>query len=299
MAHRVSTCGPAPYRWRVVSETSLSIRCVLAIFFPYNDHFDVSAAPMRSKGSSQMVFKVMFVHSNMILDKGLVTKTLEAAPGPLPWYGRSAGNRIYTQDLELEWACDEETRQSLLVERGTGEKLVAPVFGVGKPYLYSMSLSAERFVFWWQQRSRPGMEAIQFRVFDANRLHPFEGWRDAWDNKSDYLIAAPEIASFSISAELTDGAHRVALPEDFTVTDELLILVNRPATGIDICIWRIDPANGEITVLPQRWWNESDVDFGYQWITRVAREPASGLIVGDGIRISQFVLDASGLKLST
>jgi hypothetical protein len=48
--------------------------------------------------------------------------------------------------------------------------------------------------------------------------------------------------------------------------------------------------------MPQQWWNKSDADFGYQWISRVARDALSGLIVGDGVRIDPFVLDASGLK---
>jgi hypothetical protein len=88
----------------------------------------------------------------------------------------------------------------------------------------------------------------------------------------------------------------MALPREFTIADEILILANRAASGIDICIWRIDSGRQQITVLPQQWWNESDVDFGYQWITRVAAEPVSGLIVGDGIRVSPFILDPSGLK---
>ena len=44
--------------------------------------------------------------------------------------------------------------------------------------------------------------------------------------------------------------------------------------------------------------NRGDFDFGYQWITRVARDPKSRHIVGDGIRITPFRLDASGRKLA-
>jgi len=77
----------------------------------------------------------------------------------------------------------------------------------------------------------------------------------------------------------------------------LRIVVNRAITGIDVCICSIDAAKRTILVLPQRWWNETDVDFGYQWITRVSREPLSGLIVGDGIRIRSIVPDDSGLTV--
>lgn len=65
---------------------------------------------------------------------------------------------------------------------------------------------------------------------------------------------------------------------------------------MDICIWSIDTKSQTVFVMPQQWWNKSDADFGYQWISRVARDALSGLIVGDGVRIDPFVLDASGLK---
>ena len=231
----------------------------------------------------------------MVPDREAVTSTLEAAPGPLPWYGRSAGDRIYRPGLELEWIYAEDVHQSLLVERSGGGG-IGTVYGVGKIYSYPKSLSAQRFVLWWQKRSPLGMGVIQFRVFDANGLHPIENWHDAWNDESDYLFGAPEITAFSIPSQLDDGVNSVALPEEFTLADEMLILVNRAATGIDICIWRIDPGRRQIVVLPQRWWNEGDADFDYQWITRVATEPRSGRIVGDGIRISPFVLDVSGLN---
>ena len=56
------------------------------------------------------------------------------------------------------------------------------------------------------------------------------------------------------------------------------------------------PRANEYDVIPQDWWNESDADFGYQWITRVGRDPKSGRLVGDGIRIEPFKLDASGRR---
>ncbi len=39
------------------------------------------------------------------------------------------------------------------------------------------------------------------------------------------------------------------------------------------------------------WWNEGNFDFGYQWITRVAREPATGNLAGDEIRFEPFIMD--------
>ena len=47
---------------------------------------------------------------------------------------------------------------------------------------------------------------------------------------------------------------------------------------------------GTYELFPQDWFNSANLD-GYQWVTRVARDPQTGRIHGDGIRISPFVLD--------
>jgi len=52
-------------------------------------------------------------------------------------------------------------------------------------------------------------------------------------------------------------------------------------------------------VYPQDWFNHGNFDFGYQWLTRIARDTETGEITGDGIRIELFALDDSYRQLST
>jgi len=236
----------------------------------------------------------------MIPDKLAIARTLDNAPGPLPWYGRTAGNRLYSRDLELEWTYSTEINQSLLVKRTDNAQFSVnvPVFGVAKAYTYVKALSGDRFALWWQERSGSSMGAIQLRVYDSNVLQQIHDWRSGPLVASENLIGAREIAAFSVPSVLDDGLNRVSLPPQFSHNTETHILVNRAAAGIDVCIFSIDTNSQTIFVMPQHWWNKSDVDFAYQWITRVAREPLSGLIVGDGIRVDPFVLDASGPTLN-
>jgi hypothetical protein len=231
-----------------------------------------------------------------IPDKLAIAQTLDDSPGPLPWYGRTAGSRLYSHGLELEWTYSEEIHRSLLIKRTDSGQSGAhlPVFGVAKTYTYVKSLPGDRFSLWWQERSGSAMGAIQFRVYDSAVLHEIHNWRSEGTDASENLIGAPELCTFAITSALDDGLNRVTFPSQFSCDVEILVLVNRIEDGIDICIWSIDTKSQTIFVMPQRWWNNSDADFGYQWITRVAREHISGLIVGDGIRISPFVLDASG-----
>ena len=53
------------------------------------------------------------------------------------------------------------------------------------------------------------------------------------------------------------------------------------------------PADGSYTLYPQDWFNAGGFDYGYEWVTRVARDPRTGKVHGDGIRIGPFVLDAT------
>ena len=55
----------------------------------------------------------------------------------------------------------------------------------------------------------------------------------------------------------------------------------------------IKPDSGWVFSYPQDWFNKSNGDFGYEWITRAIRDPKTNLINGQGIRLSDFVLDES------
>ena len=67
--------------------------------------------------------------------------------------------------------------------------------------------------------------------------------------------------------------------------------------AMSLRLWIVRPRDGTIDVVPQDWFNHGDYDFGYQWVTRVAREPG-GRIVGEGIRIGPFVLNESGRRVA-
>ncbi|RZJ98248.1 MAG: hypothetical protein EOO46_25125 [Flavobacterium sp.] len=54
---------------------------------------------------------------------------------------------------------------------------------------------------------------------------------------------------------------------------------------------------GKISLFPQDWFNKSNADFGYQWLTRVIRNPKNNSIIGQGIRIDNFELDETNKEL--
>jgi hypothetical protein len=130
-------------------------------------------------------------------------------------------------------------------------------------------------------------------------LEDVAGWFKQ-SNDRIYAATAP-LAEFEISSALPAGTHRIAVPAEFGGIDELLVVSpylagsnDEPCCAIHV-VW---PAAGEVTVFPQRWFTADKVDVGYQWITRVARDPLSGRLVGDGIRIKAFELSEDGTEVA-
>ena len=235
----------------------------------------------------------------VIPTKQEILTLLEFAPGPLPWYGLKAGNQIHRRESSLQWMYQPNLAASLLVEAAHEFRPDCPVFGIGKTYTYAKSLSPDHFALWWQERGYGQTRSMQFRVFETAELRPLSEWESSWTKERETWIGAPPVASFSLPPDLADGIHPISFPAQFASVAELFLIVNRKSNGFEFALWNIYPADGTLSVIPQRWWNEGQRDFDYEWITRVAREEKSGLIVGDGIRVTPFILDTKGRELIT
>lgn len=98
---------------------------------------------------------------------------------------------------------------------------------------------------------------------------------------------------------LVAGARQPLLfPEPLRHLPELLILCAssgiRSEPGADrgnLALLVASPRDGAFEVFPQDWFNDGGFDYGCEWVTRVARDPRTGRIHGEGIRIEPFVLD--------
>ena len=98
-----------------------------------------------------------------------------------------------------------------------------------------------------------------------------------------------------------EGSHHINPPEDYASFEETLVLADHlpGSNGFDKmsrAIFAFNWLRKEMTVIPQDWFNQGNYDFGYQWITRVARLSDGG-IVGDGIRLGAFELDETGKQV--
>ncbi|HKQ49792.1 MAG TPA: hypothetical protein VJZ71_17085 [Phycisphaerae bacterium] len=116
-----------------------------------------------------------------------------------------------------------------------------------------------------------------------------------------FRSGAEILGEFYFSLDLEAGEHRIDLPVAFSGLDRLLMVGSYAMIQEGACAAAFEirpgtaPGSRRIAVYPQKWFTRDKIDLGYQWITRMAREPDSGRLVGDGIRLPRaFVMEKDG-----
>ena len=234
----------------------------------------------------------------MALSPHKVQKLLNAAPGPCPWYMHKfapAVSGCTWGELELE----EDKGGSIALFDADGAPLA--VFSI---YTYCL-LVTEHTLLVWNQRAaaqHSPSQPITCIILTIPDLRPLnEAPRDLLEQigtaHNFVLHQCSSAVVFEIPTDVEpESPQRLTLPEPLQHTKELLFLCK--TTGIvkespyedNKGIVVANPAKGFYTIYPQEWWNRSDADFGYVWITRIARG-RDGHVYGDGIRMGAFRLD--------
>ena len=101
---------------------------------------------------------------------------------------------------------------------------------------------------------------------------------------------------------LRAGTQKIEIAESFRDLDELLLISSYPAAKrLDpaAAIFVLYPQAGLVEVLPQKWFTAEKCDIGYQWISRVARDPITHRIIGEAVRIGTFELTDDGCDIAT
>jgi hypothetical protein len=162
-------------------------------------------------------------------------------------------------------------------------------------YCWPFLLPQGRLGLWCNEHRYIRLLAFDLDGLAAFPLHDIAGWF----NKSQervYAATAP-LAEMELPWNLPPGSRTIEVPEELCGVEELLIISSYQAAGKEdaaCALFALRPAAGTVEVLPQRWFTTGKYDVGRQWLTRVARDPATGRIVGEGIRVGKFELDDTG-----
>jgi hypothetical protein len=226
-------------------------------------------------------------------------------PGPTPWYVRPGTPTVngfaWQQTQGLAW---KDATESFQMRGKTLLAGAAGIVAVFDMYNWIMQLD-ESTLLVWNQGKDPSVRLVLFR---PGLLPPFESDLEDIEREMSASgklmeLAGPPLASCTLSTTTIEQDVITEFPQEFCRIEELLILCHSPAIRsipgmkVDLALLLAKPSQGVFRLYPQDWFNAADLDFGYQWVTRVARDPKTGRIHGEGIRIAPFELDDSLRRL--
>lgn len=178
-------------------------------------------------------------------------------------------------------------------------------------YSYAQSIDRGRLLVWNAASVETGglldaTAVVRFRIINLDACIPIQSIEAAClelvSHRMPVFSNGGVIASTEIPIALLEGEHTHEFPAAMVAIPEVFVLVDgnvnlrRPTRNesVDVRLWVLKPAAAKVQVISQDWFNSGNFDFGYQWVTRVARDPSTGRIVGEGVRLGAFVLDESG-----
>ena len=233
---------------------------------------------------------------------------LDNAPILFPWYGAKDVPRVFRAGKQLEWNYLENVGEEYVGVITLGSQ--NDTFGIFRMYDYVFpSRSGNELCVW--SRKQPGIKDTKELSIELYRLDDLTEVVNpeskilsiAANENTFFVLEGKPAAKVTIPLTTSDKPVSAEFPkeldsfDDFFAVLEVENLYENPSYHGTVLV-EILPSRGLAEVHPQDWFNQdNEIDHGYQWITRAARDARSGRIVVDGIRIGRLELDESGRKL--
>lgn len=231
----------------------------------------------------------------------------KTAPSLCPWYFNDTTPKLLRNGQALRWRWIEKIGREYVGAARLEDK-ERQCFGVVKPYAYILpNPENNQFLIWTKEPSCPPEFTID--LFATNELQPIENHKeilfDLRENEMTFFFfnckpRASLSLAFHPNVEQFDAifpAELKSFPNFCLVTQISGLYKHGKKQWNETAIILVQPDREKIAIFPQDWFNQSDADFGYQWITRAVVNPKTGLIHGQGIRIDDFILDQTNRQL--
>jgi hypothetical protein len=230
-------------------------------------------------------------------DRRFSTRVVDGAPGPSPWYLRTCNPRV----PGYEWSAAGESGQAAgatVLTGGDGPVLILDFHN------HVLLLEPDTLLIWHQGADESGLTPpVVLRIFRLSTLSRLEGNMNELCGamrraKASFVASAPPQWELPIPTTVIGERPSLTFPPPLRHIEELLILCHssaiEPSSSAErgnLALLIARPRAGTYEFYPQDWFNNAGLDYSYQWVTRVARDPESHRIHGEGVRISPFVLD--------
>jgi hypothetical protein len=228
----------------------------------------------------------------------------DKAPYLCPWYFNETTPKVMRNNELLKWRRIEKIGEEyvgtlLLVDQ------VGTCYGILKTYTYLLpSPTNEQFLVWARSESKnTNSKECTISHYSTDDLQPIDNHEELVlkfkDSKTTFYHFNSEPKS-TISVPLNPDVEYLNynFPIEFKSFGDLCAIMEIPELykngnpqWHNTSILLLKPSEDKIIFYPQDWFNKSDADFGYQWITRAIKNTETGLIHGQGIRISNFILN--------
>ena len=224
---------------------------------------------------------------------------LQQTVGPAPWYWETFPAIRGAAGQSFVWQFHGTVGAlAYLVSLSLSNEPDVPRLALNT-YVRPFELKGSRFGLWCPQG-----RYVRMSIFDAEQLKTFNfedvaGW---FKQSTERIYSATEpVADFEFDGMLPQGTHSVDFPPAFQTIDEMHLVSSYPAKSKEdphAAIYVVYPRAGLVEVLPQRWFTATQFDIGYQWISRVTRDPETHRLIGEGVRIGGFELTDDGCDLA-
>jgi hypothetical protein len=232
-------------------------------------------------------------------------KLFDHAPGPSPWF--LVPNTDWYKDKYSPTVDGYFWRSPEQNNRAAGGKTLlvgadGPVAILSR-YNYVLTIDNTTMLIWNQERKKAEVSPtspVRLIVIEPNRLRPLRddpnSLYERMNTQGEFLMlggTASEEVCLS-TTNVTDDLTAI-FPKQLQSIDELFILCDSSgiSSSANLALLVANPRLSRYRLYAQDWFNNSGMDFGYQWVTRMARNPETGFVHGEGIRIAPFILDDS------
>jgi hypothetical protein len=230
-------------------------------------------------------------------DLHLVKASLAEAIGPAPWYLTDRPCPLTHNGNPLSWHEPDPYSpfgpHTLLADE-------SDVYLAVRTPTVTGVLEGNRIVIAHRRKSPPTL-ALHF--IEADVLRPITHYTECAETLISeearfYLNPETPVTTVLLPRRIQPGTHLMRFPKalgdisEFLVVSYLDIDPNTPENR-QAAVFCVNPILNQVQIISLGWYNNGEEyrHDGTQWITRAAREPLSGRIVGEGIRIGQFVLN--------
>ena len=221
-----------------------------------------------------------------------------------PWYFKKSSPLLIKDSIKLNWK-EKEKGISILKNKNK-------VLGMFKMFACIFpNKDNSKFIVWNRVVSTDtGYPTITLYLHNTSELEKITNPNKEFinfkkNNDKFYLLGTKPVSEFTFKLDEKNNNKKLNLPEEFNDFEEILIVVDIPNLYLNsLPKWNntaliiINPKAKTANLYPQDWFNKSNANFCYQWLTTACRDSKTNMVRTYGRKIESFLLSENYRDLS-